>query len=128
MLNKKIKIKEILNSMGETELIELNNRYCKGVSDWCGLIYEMSEFDDVMDGFSPLRLANSICYGEFSTWHTYFKFNGLGNLESFESLDDVIDIDELVDYIVENKDSLYNDDIEEVIDECIEEVKGDDKK
>lgn len=34
----------------------------------------------------------------------------------------------LVDYIVENKDSLYNSDIEEVIDECIEEVKGDDKK
>ena len=115
MLNKKIQITEILKSMDEKELLALYNRYCERMSDWDGLIYKMTEFNDMMDGYNPLRLADSICYGKFSVWHTYFKFNGRGNLESFDNLDGVIDIDDLVDYIINNDESFGNAEIQSIL-------------
>jgi hypothetical protein len=57
----------------------------------------------------------------------YFTFNGYGNVISFDYIynsytDEFnhIDIDDLIDYIIENQNSFYNDDIQEVLDEIEE--------
>ena len=52
----------------------------------------------------------SAFYGDYNPSHAYFTFNGYGNLQSFEYLDDdnsPIDIEELAQWIVDNE--LYND-------------------
>jgi hypothetical protein len=45
----------------------------------------------------------------------YFYFNGYGNIVSTDYPDDVIDADELTDWIIEHEDALYNDDIQEIL-------------
>lgn len=52
----------------------------------------------------------------------YFTFNAYGNVISFDYIYNSytkefnhMDIDELIDYIIENDDSLFNDDIQEIL-------------
>ena len=59
------------------------------------------------DSHEALRSA---FYGDYNPSHAYFTFNGCGNLQSFEYLDDdnnPIDIEDLAQWIVNN--DLYND-------------------
>ena len=80
-------------------------------------IYDNDELtlDDIFTShFDAIRSA---FYGDYNPSHAYFTFNGYGNLQSFEYLDDdnsPIDIEELAQWIVDNE--LFNDyDIEVTI-------------
>lgn len=58
------------------------------------------------DSHDAIRAA---FYGDYNPSHTYFTFNGYGNLQSFEYLDcdnSPIDIEELAQWIVKN--DLFN--------------------
>lgn len=100
--------------------------------------YDMDEFDEFLDGYSPMVIAQMIWFGEFNPNDDYFHFNAYGNLESAdwrdveaaaEDLKDDI-IDHLVnsyggdtpwtelDHIVDSAaDAIFNDDLEEVDEE-----------
>ena len=58
----------------------------------------------------------------------YFTFNGYGNIISFDYIYNqftdkfyYVDADELAEYIAENEESFYNDEIQEIIDEYTSE-------
>lgn len=72
-----------------------------------------------------IAFANKIYYGDFCPNHNYFHFDGCGNIVNFDFVSSVIDIDELVNYIVNNEDYLYNDEIEAVFDEWNDEEDDD---
>ena len=108
------------------------------VHDGCfpeSVYYDMGDFDEFMDGYTPMEIAQMIWFGEFNPNDAYFCFNGYGNLESFnwgdvvaeaEAVKDGIiyhlvhhytgdtpwpDLDELVDA---DADAIFNGDYEEV--------------
>ena len=101
--------------------------------------YDMASFDEFLDGYTPLEIAQMIFFGgDFNPNHDFFRFNVYGNLESAnwrdveaeaEDLKDDI-IDHLVnyysgdtpwatlDYIVDaDDDALFDEDYEEVEEE-----------
>lgn len=121
---------------------------CKIVAVWNEYVRETSCFDDEIFDFDDMEemIANSNEGGLF--WvncffygsddynketganpnRNYFTFNGYGNIESFDYIYNQysdtfnhIEIDDLINYIIENNDSLYDDGIEEILDNASDE-------
>lgn len=61
--------------------------------------FSMDDFNDFMDGFSPMDIANRIHFGDFNPNHEYFKFNAYANLES------------ATDWMIEDELNWYKEDI-----------------
>lgn len=102
------------------------------------IYYDMDSFDEVLDGYTPLQIAQMIWFGEFNPNADYFHFNAYGNLESADwrdvedeaeyLIDDIVDhlthyysgdtpwpeLDHIVD---SDDDALFNEDYEEVDEE-----------
>ena len=93
------------------------------------VLYNMEDFDEMMEGYTPTEIAQRIFFGDFNPNNSYFYFNGYGNLESInedemESHFSIL-IDELVDEILYNYSELYirDDELDDCIGEYLEEMK-----
>lgn len=97
---------DIINAMDESELVQLNNEYCQEISSPDSEIWGNDE-DFLCTFFSnnPDSLARAIFYGDYNYSHNYVRFNGYGNLETFDWFEPK-DLCELVptiaEYILEN--------------------------
>lgn len=126
-MTKRDLIIEVVESLDNDDLIYLHQNYLDNVSGWDDRIYDVDSFDEVMEGNSPEWIAHRIFYGDYNPTAPYFKFNGYGNIKSiFEyELSEYIDIDEIADYIIENENALYNDEIQNILDDTMEENEDD---
>ena len=78
----------------------------------------MSDFDEIMANTEPWEVARSCYYGDFRPCDEYFYFNGYGNLASADFIEQLpIYTLEIAEYMAEEKDGLYNDDLQAIIDE-----------
>lgn len=114
------KIEQILSESTLTEeLVELYNDADNGDN----YIYSMEDFDEILDGVTPMDLANKIYYGSFMPNQDYFRFNGYANLESSDTCYDWFDFGVIADYIFDHKDvETFTDEIEEVTAQYNEEA------
>lgn len=111
-------IKEALDNMSDADLVYIHNEYCYAVNACDDHIYSMEEFDEIMSGTTPWEIARAAYYsGKFCPAHDWFWFNGYGNLESDDFAPSNIYKDDIAKYIYENEDALYNDEIQEILDE-----------
>ena len=115
----KEKILECIGNMDTSDLIQLHNNYCDAVNGFDNYIYSMEDLDMLCDCKDAHWIACRIFYGDFNPNDDYITFNGYGN---FVSLDDYnvgfhIFADDIADYVVEKEDSLYNDEIQDILDE-----------
>lgn len=91
------------------------NIMCENVSNYERVIYYMSEFDDVMCGKKPTEILDSVNH-DFSTYDNYFH-DDIDGVESFSDIYDVVDTDELIEYMIDNNESFDNFDIQQLLDE-----------
>ena len=128
---------ENLSKEDLVELLQHMNAYDSCFED-C-VYFDMTDFDEFMDGYTPMEIAQMIWFGgDFNPNHDYFRFNAYGNLESVrwndveakaKDLEDEI-IDHLVnyysgdtpwaglDYLVDSDDdAIFDEDFEEVDEE-----------
>jgi hypothetical protein len=104
-----MKLKQIIKAIHEmdsSDLIDLNNIYCqeKNLEDevWTN---EDEFFEVFFSDTKPLDLLRSAYYGNYKTSDNYVKFNGYGNLESFDYFEvkDLVDSPEVIaEHIKEN--------------------------
>lgn len=93
------------------------------------VLYNMEDFDEMMEGYTPTEIAERIFFGDFNPNNDYFYFNGYGNLESINEYEMEnhfsILIDEVVDGILCNYNELYirDDELDDCIGEYLEEMK-----
>ena len=113
------KLREAIDGMQTPDVIDMWNEYCISCNMQDDIIYDMSDFDEVMGHESPWRIARACCYGDFCAAHEWFWFNSYGNLESSDfpiiDGDSPFSLNNIVDYIVENNDSLHNDEIHMIL-------------
>lgn len=102
------------------------------------IYYDMDEFDEFLDGYTPMEIAQMIWFGEFNPGDEYFHFNAYGNLESGDCRDVAAEAEDLKDDIIDHlthyytgntpwpdldaivdadDDALFNEDYEEVDEE-----------
>ena len=93
------------------------------------VLYNMDDFDEMMEGYTPTELAQRIFFGDFNPNDDYFGFNGYANLESiteyemqghFEPI-----INEIVDSMLYNYNDIYinDEELDDLINEYLEEMK-----
>jgi hypothetical protein len=73
-------------------------------------VYDMEEFNWIVEGYSPLEIANKIHYGNFSPVDSYFRYDSYSNFESMSSWE-VEDeyrnyISEIIDRMLEAKNNI----------------------
>ena len=92
-------------------------------------LYNMCDFDVMMEGYTPTELAQRIYFGDFNPNDDYFYFNSYANLESINEweMEDHFEmiIDEIIDSMLYNYDDIYIDDsnLNCLVSEYLEEMK-----
>ena len=113
------KIKAIIEGMDSCDKIALWNEACRECNYYDDEIYSMGEFDEIMDGYSPLDIVQKIYYGgNFNPNSAYFYFNGYANLVSLDYPDaekSPFCLNDLVDRIMRNENAFGNDEIAAVL-------------
>lgn len=114
----KAKLMELLENMDAEDLRNVSNEYDEVVCCYDDVIYRMDEFDDVFQGGTPTDIAKRILGEDFSLDDDYFVFTIYG-IESFSrfNLINYVDIEEVVEYIIENKNCLGNSDVDDMLKE-----------
>ena len=126
-----------VENLSKGELVELLQHMngCDGCFEDT-VYYDMASFDEFLDGYSPMEIAQMIFFaGDFNPNHDFFRFNAYGNLESAnwrdveaeaeDRKDDIIDhlVNDYggdtpwagLDYLVDaDDDAIFNEDFEEV--------------
>ena len=113
-------IKEVVEDFKENKLVELWNEFCNK-NYYEEVIYYLSD-DEINDFFSDNTPAELIRIGkDVDLDNKYFYFH-LNELNTTDNIFDVVDIDELVDYIIDNDNDCNDTDIRDLLDE-LEEVE-----
>lgn len=116
---KREKLQEIIDNADENDIITWWNDHCDCDTD---CIYYMDELDGYFDGRnckSPTDIIDSLD-SDFSTSDYYFTEGDYG-LKSFDDIYDVVDDDDLIDYMLEADEDFGNDDIRDILDEETDE-------
>ena len=113
-------IREVVEDFKENKLVELWNEFCNK-NYYEEVIYYLSD-DEINDFFSNKTPAELIRMGKgVDLDNKYFYFH-LSELNTTDNIFDVVDIDELVDYIIDNDNDCNDTDIRDLLDE-LEEVE-----
>lgn len=113
-------IRVVVEDFKENKLVELWNEYCDK-NYYEERIYYLSD-DEINDLFSNKTPAELIRMGSnVDLDNKYFYFH-LNELNTTDNIFDVVEIDELVDYIIDNDDDCNDMDVRALLDE-LEEVE-----
>ena len=113
-------IRAVVEDFKEGKLVELWNEFCNK-NCYKEVIYYLSD-DEINDFFSNKTPAELIRMGSnLDLDNKYFYFH-LNELNSTDNVFDVVDIDKLVDYIIDNDNDCNDTDIRDLLDE-LEEVE-----
>lgn len=98
----------LLNEVSILRVVNDINSW-NGQLDWLDFI-DMDFFDEYMEGQTPTWIAERIFYGDFNPNDEYFKFNGYGNLESYDEWKANKEceeyINEIIDALIDNIDYI----------------------
>lgn len=108
-------INNVVESFTEEQSIEAWNNYCDE-NHYEERIYYLSD-DEINDFFSNDTPAELIRIGkDVDLDNKYFYFH-LGKLNTTDNVFDAVEIDELVDYIIDNDDDCGDSELRELLDE-----------
>ena len=119
----------IKSNWSTNELVNAWNLRCEKKEYMDEFIEDMSFFDEIFQGLSPLEIVDKVRGCNFRTEDDYFAFNGYGNPESFSYVEDYsrFSYDELAEYLIDNGDSLTKEvDSDELLAYFVEEYFDDD--
>lgn len=131
-MSKYDKILDFIKGLDDTDIVTLWDEYCYVADRYDDEILDACRFEEYARNTDVMKLLNQFYFGthegnENSSANpnaNYFTFNGYGNIISFDYIyNNYTDefnnmyIDELIDYIIDNDNDLYNDDIRQILDE-----------
>lgn len=126
-MTKREKLIDLLQEMNYPDIVPLYNDYCNAINDFDNQIYDLDQFDEMFNSLDPFDIATKIYYGDFNPAYEYFKFNGYGNIQSIckWEIDRYIDINDIVDYILDNDCDFDSNDILYILDDVEEDSDND---
>lgn len=115
-------LREYLESLDDAAKVDIWNYYTDATNNNDDSIYSMDEFDEIFSNAKPWEIARACFYSRrFNPSDSWFWFNGYANVESADYISEhddrnPIDLDALAEYIADNDDDLFNDDIRAILD------------
>ena len=118
-------IREYIKNLRDYEQVNLWNEYCEAQNCEDDRIGGMDEFDDLFYGLSPLEIVRRLD-SSFNPNLAWFYFDGWGDICSTNYPEvDVIQQDDIAEYIDESGDSLYDSGIAELLENWDEDDEDD---
>lgn len=137
-MSKKNEILEILKGMDSNNILYINNEYCEHNNYPDNFVYYMEDLAEEYTGdkIDVFNFANRMFFGQdenredssFNPNRNYYYYNGYGNLVSLDYLSyneysnefmyDFFnyEIDDIIEWIIENDLDFDNDEIREILD------------
>ena len=120
-------IREYIKNLHAYEQVDLWNEYCDAQNRSDDQIEPMEAFDDLFYGRSPLEIVRSLD-STFNPNHAWFYFDGWGDVCSTNYPEnEIIQQDDIAEYIDERGDSLYDSGIAELLEIWDEDDDEDDE-
>lgn len=121
------KIIKCIQNMTANEMVSLHNEYCYETNCFDDEIFDTDRLDEICNGQSVEWIIHRVYFGEYHPQADYIKFNGYGNFQSIfkYELSEYIDETAIAEYIIENDECFYNDDIKAILEEEEEEENND---
>jgi hypothetical protein len=113
-------VTEWLNGLSDSELIGVHNEYCRENSYDDEIYSNNEDFFNTFFSNDVIKAVQAVSYGSYKYTDTYVQFNGQGNLDSSNSAEDLVSIDDIARAIV-------NDNFEPSDIELIEEEETEDE-
>ena len=109
MTNEEVRkeIKKVISKMDENELVELYNDYCLFSGKRGNRIYKMDKFDNYLCDCAPSVIINVVSK-DFNIFDMFFMFNESGKLVSLDCVLDIININDIVNFIMDKEETLCN--------------------
>ena len=106
---------DTIDNMSDSEMIDLWNEYCgdNGYYDDRIEYFDEGVFNDLMSGKTPYEIYQIIDNSDISFFDDYCRYDGY-ELNTFTDIYDSIDIENLVEWIIEEENDLCNSDIDEL--------------
>lgn len=123
---KEERIESILKAYKEWDLIDAWNRRSEAYRYDDDYIYPMDELDELFYNVKPSEMLSQLS-DDFRVRDDFFRCSVFG-LESFNYADDVVDYEELIEYIINEDDDLMDAEIREILDECEDDEDEDDEE
>lgn len=112
-MNKKERVLDWLREY-DSNMFEAWRVYCDDNCYYEDEIYDMEILDDYMYGCSATEIIDRC--SDIDTSDNYFR-DGMWGMESFNDIEDHIDIDALVDWIVEEDNDCGESELRDILDE-----------
>ena len=116
-MKKREKLIDHINGMSVEEKIALHNAYCDATNCMDDCIYATDDMEEVLDGVGKWELVRMVQFGNFDCTQDFWKFNGYGNLVSYNAWELPIFAEDIADCILSEEDSLGNDEMQEILDD-----------
>lgn len=128
-------LNDFFQSLDDADLVAIHNEYCDDTQHYDDRIYSMDEFDEIWDGQDALFVAQRVFFGSdegreessFNPCRDWFYLNGYGNPVSMdyvgynqysnEYMCGCIDVDDIIDYIIDNDYDYNYTEIREILEE-----------
>jgi hypothetical protein len=127
-MTKEERLQDIIDNTNDGIVLSWWNQRCDDYRDDERFIYTMDDFNDCFYGMKPIQIAEAIenAY-RFSSCDEYWV-NGIYGIESFDDVYDVMDDDELIEYIIDEDEDFGDDRIRDVLDAEEEEEEEADEE
>lgn len=97
-------------------IVELSNDYNEKMNQENKLIYNMENFDYIFINESPTNILTMINQGSFSIDDNWFIMDEMYlNSYTDDTVKNIIDLDEIIDYIMDNETWYHDTDIETIL-------------
>ena len=110
------KIQGYVNDLNDNILFQLYRKYIEINDYYDDQVYELDKdvINNIFHNTKYSKLLQLYHFGQFNIYHNYFRFDGYGNLQSFNSLDDYKT--DIINDIIDNIDEYANEfsDIDEL--------------
>ena len=129
---KKERILEAIKQVDDSDIVMIWNEFCDRTNRNDDRIMDVYEMEEWAREENVTNVLNRFYFGcdegnketSANPNRNYFMFNGYGNIISFDYIYNSysqefynIYVDEMIEYIIENNDSLYSDFIQEILDD-----------
>lgn len=122
-------VTDTIDNMSDSEMINLWNEYCDDNRYYDDRIEYFDEgvFNDLMAGKTPYEIYQIIDNSDISFFDDYYRYDGY-ELNTFSDVYDSIDIDNLVEWVIEEENDLCNSDIDELYNKLNDEDEDEDEE
>ena len=112
-------IREFLDTLNDSELVQIQNLYCDSAGYPDDQIYALDDEFFELCGFSGMKVAQAIFYGDFNYSHDWVSFDGYGNFKTANSPSQLMDFEGITEWIAENPSDFEGcfDELDEIISE-----------